>query len=132
MYEILPYLAASGHYLYTKSVHMVQETSPEFYRHFCQGLHVVCRSNSFWAGLSPDLVIEQVFMRSIKTSGGLTRGCGMSETQQLVWLMSHPLCAEVNSSMQQLTGINCTTSEQHKDASKARLHEDITDTCDYN
>ena len=107
MYEMLPYLAASGHNLYTKSLHIylqnmmrLPQTFPEVFRHFSQELHVVRRSDRFWAGLSADLVIEQVLMRSMKTSGGLTRGRGMTETQRLVWLMSHPLCSEVNNAMQ--------------------------------
>ena len=54
-------------------MHTLHETHPEVFRHFNQGLHVVRRSDQFWAGLSPDLVIEQVLMRSMKTSGGLTR-----------------------------------------------------------
>ena len=33
---------------------------------------------------------------------------------RLVWLMSHPVCAEVNNAMQQLTGVQYNTSEQHK------------------
>ena len=72
MYEMLPYLAASGHNLYTKSLHIylqyitkLPETSPEVFRHFNEGLHVVRRSDRLWAGLSADLVIEQVLMRSI-------------------------------------------------------------------
>ena len=44
--------------------------------------------------------------------------------------MSHPLCAEVNSAMQQLTNINYYTSEQHKDLTKARQDKDMTDTCE--
>ena len=137
MHEMLPYLAASGHNLYTKSIHIylqqmskLEEASPEVYRHFSQGLHVARRSNHFWAGLSPDLIIEQVLMHSMKTSRGLTRGRGMTETQRLIWLMSHPLCAEVNSAMQQLTNINYNTSEQHKDLTKARQDKDMTDTCE--
>ena len=43
------------------------------------GLHVVRRSDRFWAGLSPDLVIQQALMHSLKTSGILTRGRGMTE-----------------------------------------------------
>ena len=96
MYEMMPYLAASGHNLYTKCIHVylqqmhkLHETHPEVSRHFDQGLHIVRRSDRFWAGLSPDLVIEQVLMRSMKTGGGLTRGRDMTETQRLVWLMAH-------------------------------------------
>ncbi|KAG1678943.1 hypothetical protein GQR58_013119 [Nymphon striatum] len=137
MYEMIPYLAASGHNLYTKSLHVylqqmtkLPETFPEVHRHFSQGLHVVRRSDRLWAGLSADLVIEQVLMRSMKTSGGLTRGRGMTEVQRVVWLLSHPLCSEVNNAMQQLTGVNYNTSEQHKDVTKSRQEKDMTDTCE--
>ena len=54
-------------------------------------------------------------MWSLKTSGGLTRGRGMTETQRLVWLMAHPVWSEVNNAMQQLTGVQYNTREQHKD-----------------
>ena len=39
-------------------------------------------------------------MRSMKTSGGLTRGRGMTEKQLLTWLLAMPACAEVNIEMQ--------------------------------
>ena len=35
-------------------------------------------------------------MRSMKTSGGLTRGRGMTEKQLLMWLLAMSACAEVN------------------------------------
>ena len=79
MYEIMPYLVASGHNLYTKCIHVylqqmhkLHESHPEVSRHFDQGLHIVRRSDRFWAGLSPDLVNDQFLVRSMKTSGGLT------------------------------------------------------------
>ena len=59
-------------------------------------------------------------MRSMKTRGGLTRGRGMTETQRLVWLMAHPVCAEVNNAMQQRTSVQYNTSEQHKDLTTTR------------
>jgi len=58
MYDMLPYLAASGHNLYTKSVYVylqhmakLQELHLEVYNHFQKGHHVVRRSDRFWAGL---------------------------------------------------------------------------------
>ena len=132
--EMLPYLAASGHNLYTKSVviyldHMrrLPHTHPDVYQHFMDGKHCVRRSDRLWAGLSTDLVIEQDLMRSIKTSGGLTRGSGMSEFQRNLWVLSRPACAEVNKSMQSLTGIAQSTSEQNKDMSIARQTRDWKD-----
>ena len=57
-------------------------------------------------------------MRSMNTSGGLTRGRGMTETKGLIWLMSHQVCAEVNNAMQQLTGVY-NASEKHRDLTTA-------------
>ena len=91
------------------------------------GLHVIRRSDRFWAGLSPDLVIEQVLMRSLKTSRGLTRGRGMSERQQAIWLLSMPVTAEVNRAMQDLTGTKYQTSDQHKDTAQAQITRDHSD-----
>ena len=62
----------------------LSNTHPDVFKHFSQGLHVVRRSDRLWAGLSSDLVIEQVLMRSMKTSGGLTRGRGMTEIQSRI------------------------------------------------
>ena len=102
LHEMLPYFAAAGHTLYAKSAYIycqqmqdLPNTHPQVNRSFLNGLHVVRRSDRFWAGLSTDLIIEQVLMRSVKTTGGLTRGRGMSETQRLVWLMSMPACADI-------------------------------------
>ena len=44
----------------------------------------------------------------------------MTETQRLVWLMAHPVSDVVNDAMQQLTGVQYNTSEQHKDLTTAR------------
>ena len=111
--EMLPYLAASGHNNYTKSALIylqqmshLQDDHPEVYQHFQDGLHVIRRSDRYWANLPSDLVIEQVLMRSLKTNGGLTRGRGMTEQQRLVWSLSMPACGEMNKTMQELTGVS--------------------------
>ena len=132
---MLPCLAASGHNLYTKYVviyldkmKMLPETHPQVYQHFLDVKHFVRRSDRPWAGLSTDLVIEKELMRSLKTSGGLTRGSGMSENQRNLWVLSRPICAQVNNSMQILTGVHKNTSEQNKDLSLARQKQDMIDT----
>ena len=73
---MLPYWAASGHTLYTKSAYVyvqtmldLPETHPDVYQKFIKGYHVVRRSERYWAGLSTDLINEQVLMRSVKTHG---------------------------------------------------------------
>ena len=97
---------------------------PAVHQHFVEGLHVARRSDRAWAGLSTDLVIEQVLMQSLKT----TRSRGMTEQQRLTWLMAMPACAEVNRAMQELSGAKYSTSEQHKEMGKARQHRDMKDT----
>jgi hypothetical protein len=47
----------------------LKETHPDVYHMFMSGLHVIRRSDRYWAGLSADLVIEQEFMRALKSSG---------------------------------------------------------------
>ena len=85
------------------------------------------RSDRFWAGLSSDLVTEQTLMHSVTTTGGPTRGRGITEIQRLVWLLSMPF-TEVNSSMQCLTEVRYVTSDQHKESSKSRIERDLKDT----
>ena len=67
-------------------------------------------------------------MRSVKTTGGPTRGRGITGIQRLVWLLSMPFTAEVNSSMQCLTEVRYVTSDQHKESSKLRIERDLEDT----
>ena len=135
MREILPFMAASGQYLYTKSLYIylqkmtkLPETHPQVHGLFLKGFHVIRQSERFWAGLSQDLVIEQVPMRNLKTSGGLTHGRGMTKVQRVLWCLSRPACAEISDTMQQLTSVTLRTSEQHKDSSVARQKRDAADS----
>ncbi|KAL8621504.1 hypothetical protein ACOMHN_058265 [Nucella lapillus] len=124
----------AGHHNYAKSARLylqqmmtLKDTHPKVHQDYQEGHHVFRRSERYWAGLSQDLVIEQVLMRSLKTSGGLTRGTGFGERQRLVCLLSMPACAEINSAMQTLSGITFTTSEQHKETGTTRQARDHKD-----
>ena len=118
--EMLPYLATAGHNLYTKCAYLylsqmqdLEVHHPKVPAHFKEAKHVVHRTDRYWSGLSTDLVIEQVLMRSVKSTGGLKRGRGMGEAQHAQWLLSMPTLAEYNLAMQQLTGTGYQTSDQH-------------------
>ena len=128
VHDMLPYFAASGHSLYAKSAYVylqimvrLSETHPDAHRKFTEGYHVVRRSDGFWAGLSTDLIIEQVLMRSIKTHGGLTRGKGMTENQRLVCVLSIPVCASINETMPKFSGVSYQTS----DATRTRMYQQL-------
>ena len=135
--DMLPYFAASGHSRYAKSAYVylqimlrLPEAHPDAHRKFMEGYHVVRRSDRFWAGLSTDLIIEQVLMSSMKTHGGLTRGKWMTENQRLVWVLSKHVCASINETMQKFSGVSYETSDQHKDVSAPRQARDVSDIVD--
>ena len=76
------------------------------------------RSDRFWAGLWPDLTIEQVIMRAAKSRGGLTGGRGMTEAVHMSWIYSMHKCAEVDNAMKSLNNLQHQTSEQHVEIGK--------------
>lgn len=115
--NMLPYYAASGHNLYTKSscvyltdMQSLANTHPDVHLKFVNGHYVMRRSDRHWACLSTDLIIEQVLIRSVKSSEGLTRGRGLSENQTSQWLLSMPARAEVTNAINECTGVAYTTS----------------------
>jgi hypothetical protein len=89
---------------------------------------VIRRTDTFWAGISSDLAIEQALMKNTKTTGGLTRGRGMSENQRALWILSRSNRAEMNDAMQTFTGTNYYSSDQHKEDGKSHKKRDIKDT----
>ena len=60
--------------IYLQSMLDLEKEHPDVHQRFKDGFHVGRRSNHSWAGLSTDLMIEQVLRRTLKTSGGLMRG----------------------------------------------------------
>ena len=87
--DMLPFMAAAGHNLYTKSLtvylndmRQLESENPSQYNKFLEGFQVIRRSDREWAGLSIDLAIEQCLMRSLKVTGGPVRASGMSESNR--------------------------------------------------
>ena len=135
MTRMLNLFAATGHLKYAKCARLyvqmmieLPETYPWLYTQFTDyGFHSVRRSDRYWAGLSTDLVIEQVLMRSLKSRGGLTHGRGLSENVRLCWIYTMHQCAAVHLAMTQLTGLQHSSSEQHVEMGKSRTHRDSAD-----
>jgi hypothetical protein len=100
--KMLPLFASTGHGNYAKSARVylqkmcdLPHQHPWLYQQFQDGKATIRRSNRFWAGLSPDLVIEQTLMKCGKSQGGLTRGRGMHETVSISWLSTVADCASI-------------------------------------
>ena len=76
--QMLNLFAATGHINYAKSARLHVEY-PWVYRNFAvHGYHTVRRSDRYWSGLWTDLITDQVMMRSLKASSGITRGRGIT------------------------------------------------------
>ena len=132
---MLPYFLAVGHTLYGKSAHVylnnmleLEKKHPDVHTSFKLGKLLIRRCDRHWAGSSSDLVIEQLLMRSVKVTGGLTHGRELTETQRLVWLLSMPASSVVTCALQDLTAVTHNTSDQHKEATRARQERDSKDT----
>ena len=66
-------------------------------------------------------------MRSLKTTGALTRGSGMSDFRRAIWLLSKQISIEYGTKMEALINVLHATSEQHKMATPSRLKRDRQD-----
>ena len=66
-------------------------------------------------------------MRSLKSSGGLARERGITESTRQLWLRSMHRCADIHNAMGELTGAHRNTSDQHIDLSCSRILRDNND-----
>lgn len=88
---MLPFFQESGHNLFAKSAHVFYQEmkdlqsimdSMEFQNLTSRSYFTLRISNKFWVGVWY-MTIEQVLMRSLRSMkcvGGLTHGCGLTES----------------------------------------------------
>ena len=113
-------------------MNVLEDKNPDLYQRFKVGNFVVWRNARPWAGLFADLVIEQELMSTLKTTGGLTRGSGMSEVQRAVWLLSMPICSMYKEKMEEIVNKTYVTSSKEvflaNKANKERFIHILGDT----
>ena len=135
--EMLNVFAATGHgnyakcaRLYLEEMRTLSQTHPLLHKEFMDGNHSVKRSAKCWRGLWTDLAIEQMYMRDIKSAGGLTRGRGMQESTRLLWVLSLNSCAIIEKALRQLTS-TASKGEFHTELRNSRMKRDSEDTETY-
>ena len=72
----------------------MQQQHPLFFEQFLFGNHTVKSFQKKWVGISTDLSIEQILMKSLKGRVGVI-GRGKSENILQVWTKTIHRCAEV-------------------------------------
>ncbi len=133
--EMMPHFHAAGHFAYAKYAHLYLQEMSELedkmatdeFRQFTSGYFTVRRSERVWAGVWTDMTIEQVLMKAMKTSGGLVRGRGMTDSVLSRWVLGMPGCYELGHRFEEFCGTDITSSEQHVDHRKSRQLRDGQD-----
>ena len=91
----------------------LEHTHPWLYQRFAvEGLFVVRRSERFWAGLWPDLSVEQIIMRTLKSRGRRTRGSGFTENVRILWIFNMHATASYHNALSYLTQTQHRASDQ--------------------
>lgn len=85
---------------------MGRRSHPDVHAAFMKGLFPVRGTDGAWTGMFTDLFIESVLMAGLKSTGGLTRGRGFNESTRLLFLLSRPICAEINKSIFEIAGLS--------------------------
>ncbi|GBM36409.1 hypothetical protein AVEN_234798-1 [Araneus ventricosus] len=105
--QMLPFFRAAGHFFYAKCAHLyMQDTlnlkdsvDPIEYEKFTKDGYFTIRStDKFWSGIWSNQTIEQTLMKTMKSSGELTRGRGITESVLTGWTLGmihlHNICEE--------------------------------------
>lgn len=69
------------------------------------GYFTIRRSSKFWCGTWSDMVIEQTLMRLMKSSGGLTRGRGITPSVLIKWTKNMAPSSEICQSLEVFSGM---------------------------
>ena len=135
--RMIPHFHAAGHLSYAKSARLylqqmsfVSQIMPaeEFTLFTEKGFFAIRRTNEFWSGNFSDQTIEQVLMRSLKTSGGMTQGRGITDSTLTKWVHGLPHCLRFCGALEQFSGVVTAKSEQHRDL---RSSTQLSDKKDY-
>jgi hypothetical protein len=135
IHEMLPYFHSSGHYLYAKCSHLYLQDMidlehtmpPEEFQSFRLGGFTIRRSDKFRCGTWTDMGIEQELMKHLKSSGGLTRGRGTSDSIVSRWTLGLSTHRKICDAVEQFSVVDFVSSEQHVDSRESNLHRDKTD-----
>lgn len=133
--QMIPFFHASGHFQYAKCAHLyvqdmiqLKDSHPEAYKEFAEkGYFTINRTGTPWAGVWSDMVIEQTLMRSMKSSGGLTRGRGITDSVLAKWVCGSPGGTAICTSLEEFAEVVFATGEQHVDFRVSRQTRDSRD-----
>lgn len=134
--SMLPYFHASGHLNYAKTGHIylqrmlsLSESLPkeELDQFVGKSYFTIKRTDKFWSGTWSDMIIEQFLMRSMKSTGGLTHGRGLSSPTLSKWIKAMPATVKVVDAVEKMAGVYSATISQHVELRESRKSRDKND-----
>ena len=134
--QSIPVYHAAGQLAYAKSARLYLQQmnslhtilSEDDYAQFTKnGSFTLHQIDRFWAGNFTDWTIEHDLMRMFKTSGGMTRGRGITDSTLAKWVYCLPTTIPICSSLEKYCGIHTSTSDQHRDLSTGNIMRDHED-----
>ena len=66
-------------------------------------------------------------MRSLKSKGGITRGCDVTESVRILWANTAHRSGSIHEAITNLTGMKHISSKQHLELSKRLIKRDNND-----
>jgi len=116
--EMIPLFHAAGHLAYAKSAHLYLDQmkdlesvmSAEQFRNYTErGFFTIRRTEKFWSGNFSDQTIEQNLMRLLKTTRGVARGRGITDSTIAKWVHAMPRCVPICDALEDFTGVHSHT-----------------------
>lgn len=135
--KMLPFFHAAGHFLYAKCGHLYLQDmmklheimDPTEYEEFStRGYFTIRRSDKYWCGIWSDMTIEQTLMKSMKSSGGLTHGRGITDSVLTRWTLGMVHMQNICDEVEAFCNVQTETSKQHVDMRTSRIDRDKDDT----
>nr|CAI5830022.1 unnamed protein product [Callosobruchus analis] len=128
---MLPFFHAAGNY--TSSARFYVQDMRQLYtkmnvleyRKFTSNCYLtIRRSCKQWFGIWSDMPIEQTLMRSMKSTGGLTRGRGITDSVLSKWILGMPVMQQVTGAIEEFVDVISSNTEQHVDSKPTRQTRD--------
>lgn len=127
--NMLPYLAAAGHYkyaqqslpLYLAEMKNLSDSAPDVETQFMEGSFVGRHAAGEHNGVSPDMLLEQTFNADAKEASGLD-GITLNKAARSKWVYTKPITASVSAELRSMLHLN-STQPHHESGPKRVAHD---------
>ena len=126
-----PFLTAAGHYkygqqplpLYIHEMKQLPDIVPDVHRAFVRGAFVSRRSDGHHNAVSPDMLLEQIYIADAKEEIGLGR-ITRNDEARTKWVYTKSVTVVVSNQRKAMLHLNSETDNPHHEAGETRVKRD--------